>query len=321
MAPDLMFKALADSTRQRLLSVLSTHELSVTELVEVLEQPQSTISRHLKVLREADLLIDRREGPTVRYSARPLTTNGPSPAIRDQLVEWARHERLDPGIKQRLARVLRRGKSNSSDFFETLGHRWDQLRIETFGEAFHFEALTALLPREWVVADIGTGTGYLLPILAARFQKVIAVEPAEAMLAAAQSRPELENTRNIVFRSGSLADLPIETGEIDLAIASLVLHHVSEPQGALRELRRSLRDGGKLIIIEQEAHEYVAFHNRMGDEWWGFEADKLNDWAREAGFVDIHVSPLSSVHPSVRVAGEVPGLFVLTAEANGKEHI
>jgi DNA-binding transcriptional ArsR family regulator len=325
VAPDLMFKALADSTRQRLLGVLTAHELSVSELVEVLDQPQSTISRHLKILRGADLLLDRREGAMVRYAARPVAekdgngksrgTSGGYGVIRDQLLEWAQHERLDPGIKKRLNSVLRRRKSDSTDFFETLGRRWDQLRIEAFGEAFHFEALTALLPSEWVVADIGTGTGYLLPALSARFEKVIAIEPAGAMLEAARNRPGLENAHNIVFRSGSLADLPIQTGELDLAIASLVLHHVSEPQAALREIRRCVGDGGKLLMIEQEAHEHAAFHDRMGDEWWGFEPASLNSWVGEAGFADVRVSKLSSVHPSARVAGEVPGLFVLTANA------
>ena len=55
---ELLLKAMADVTRQRLLKILSAHELTVSELVEVLDQPQSTISRHLKVLRESGLVTD-----------------------------------------------------------------------------------------------------------------------------------------------------------------------------------------------------------------------------------------------------------------------
>src|SRR5437773_696161 len=77
VATEPMFRALADNTRQRLLRVLSAHELSVSELVEVLGQPQSTVSRHLKVLREADLLLDRRSGTTTLYSARPAFGDHP----------------------------------------------------------------------------------------------------------------------------------------------------------------------------------------------------------------------------------------------------
>ncbi len=70
---ELIFKALADTTRQRILRVLSAEELAVTELVEVLDQPQSTISRHLKILRDAGLLVDRRHGATVLHSTCPPT--------------------------------------------------------------------------------------------------------------------------------------------------------------------------------------------------------------------------------------------------------
>ena len=95
---------------------------------------------------------------------------------------------------------------------------------------------TASFPAAWTVADIGTGTGYLLPILAARFQRVIAVEPAGAMLDAARNRPELKTAANVEFREGSLAPLPLADREVNLAIASLVLHHVARPIDALREL-------------------------------------------------------------------------------------
>ena len=101
---EILFKSLADVTRQRLLGVLSTHELSVSEMVEVLGQPQSTISRHLKVLREAGLLIDRRVGATALYAARPANaclvepdarvtdfTDGRT-ELRDHLLHWVSSE-------------------------------------------------------------------------------------------------------------------------------------------------------------------------------------------------------------------------------------
>ena len=266
MNAELLFKALADGTRQRLVQVLSKHELSVSELVEVLDQPQSTISRHLKVLHEAGLLVDRRFGTTVLYAARTPAhvhvggagggraggKNGTGGArgatgLRDRLLDWVGQERLGEAMRDRLERVMRRRRVGKADFFEAVGARWDQLRIEAFGEVFHFEALISLLPAEWTVADIGTGTGYLLGVLAGHFRKVIAVDPARSMLEAARNRPEVKPARNVSFRQGSLADLPLQDGEVDLAIASLVLQHVDRPATALGELRRCLRGGGKVI--------------------------------------------------------------------------
>lgn len=325
----IIFKAMADTTRQRVLQVLSLHELSVSELVDVLGLPQSTVSRHLKVLRDAGLLTDRRVGATVLYAARPTagasggelvacTENGGGNGgrilgLRDHLLDWAGHEPLDERTRERLERTIQRRRATSEDFFERIGTRWDQLRLEAFGEAFHLEALTALLPAEWTVADIGTGTGYLLPILSARFTKVIAVEPAGAMLDAARERAEMRTAGNVAFREGSLDALPLEPGEADLAIASLVLHHVPRPVEALRELRRAVRGGGRLLIIEQREHGNHAFHERMGDHWRGFAPDQLEAWAREAGFSDARVLPLAYAKPQGRQTGEVPALYALVA--------
>ena len=76
MEPEVVFKAMAERTRQRALAVLRRHELSVSELVDVLRQPQSTVSRHLRTLREAGLIRDRREGTTVLYAATDGSNGG-----------------------------------------------------------------------------------------------------------------------------------------------------------------------------------------------------------------------------------------------------
>jgi ArsR family transcriptional regulator len=168
-----------------------------------------------------------------------------------------------------------------------------------------------------VVADIGTGTGHLLSLLGARFARVIAVDPSGRMLEAARERPEVREQANISFRGGSLASLPLTDGEVDVAIASLVLHHVTEPASALAELRRVLRPGGRLLIIEQEAHHHAGFHERMGDTWWGFEPGRLEGWLEETGFDDVRYSRLRTARPLRRELNDVPPLYVMTARAAG----
>jgi ubiquinone/menaquinone biosynthesis C-methylase UbiE/DNA-binding transcriptional ArsR family regulator len=329
---ELIFKALADATRQRILRVLWAQELSVSELVEVLDQPQSTISRHLKVLRDAGLLVDRRNGATVLHSTCPVPPGGASDSadglgtgnnggesgngpcgLRNRLLSWIGQQPMSDELRERLDRVNRSRQAEQADFFDTIGARWDQLRIEAFGEAFQLEALTWLLPADWTVADVGTGTGHLLGLLSSRFARVIAVDPAEAMLEAARNRPGLADADNISFRAGSLERLPIESDDLDLAIASLVLHHVSDPGAAISELRRCVRPGGRLLLIEQEPHHHAEFHERMGDRWWGFEPDTLADWTRQAGFDSVRIHPLPTARPTARRGIECPRLFALVA--------
>jgi ArsR family transcriptional regulator len=329
---EILFKALADVTRQRILRALTVEELSVTELVEVLDQPQSTVSRHLKVLRDAGLLVERRNGPTVLQSTWPLSPEPPKPAgysvdanqangngstdvagLRDRLLSWISQQPVDAEVRERLDRVVRRRRAGEAGFFDTVGDRWDQLRIEAFGDVFHLEALSLLLPQTWTVADMGTGTGYLLPLLSSRFAKVIAVDASEAMIEAARRRPELNGAGNVDFRAGTLEQLPIEAAGVDLAIASLVLHHVGEPTVALAELRRCVRPGGALLLIEQEFHHLGEFHERMGDRWWGFEHQTLVEWTRQAGFNDVQARPLATARPAARRGIDTPRLFAVVA--------
>jgi ArsR family transcriptional regulator, arsenate/arsenite/antimonite-responsive transcriptional repressor len=64
-----IFKSLGDETRLRLLALLlEEDELCVCYLVDVLQLPQSTVSRHLSLLKRAGWLKDRREGVWIYYS-------------------------------------------------------------------------------------------------------------------------------------------------------------------------------------------------------------------------------------------------------------
>ena len=62
-----LFKALSDETRQQILVLLEERESTVGEIVDNFELSQPTISRHLSVLREAELVVDQRRGQNVIY--------------------------------------------------------------------------------------------------------------------------------------------------------------------------------------------------------------------------------------------------------------
>ncbi len=101
-----VFKALADETRLRILNLLTSGELCVCEIMKVLEVGQSKASRHLGVLRQVELVSDRREGVWVYYSLAE-----PQSATQRWVAGWleaTRAERpqaaADLGVLKRLQR-------------------------------------------------------------------------------------------------------------------------------------------------------------------------------------------------------------------------
>lgn len=308
-----IFRAMADGTRQRVLQVLQGQELSVSELVEVLGQPQSTVSRHLKVLREAGLLEERKDGPASLCRAVP-GGNGDSGGLGSMIHGWVAQQPLPGPIRTRLESIIAR-RSGDGDFFERVGREWDTLREESFGGTFHLDALGELIPRLTCVAEIGFGTGYLLPVLARRFDRVIGVEPAQGMIDIARLRVERAGATNVEIRRGELGRLPLDDRSVDLAISMLVLHHVSAPREALVELARVIRPGGRVLIVEQDAHDAPTFHERMRDRWWGFERETFADWLERAGFSNVTIRDL----PAAGAAADAPGLFVALANVTKQD--
>jgi len=63
-----IFKALSDGTRLRIFNLLTEHELSVCAIMEALQLPQSTVSRHVAYLKNTDWLNARRKGVWMYYS-------------------------------------------------------------------------------------------------------------------------------------------------------------------------------------------------------------------------------------------------------------
>src|SRR4051794_21973335 len=137
--------SLADETRLRLLWLLESHELGVVELCDILQLPQSTVSRHLKTLADQGWVRARRVATTHLY--RTLTDEL-DPAARE-LWKLARAETgAWATLKQdelRLERRLREREIDSAEFFAGAAAEWDSLRRELYGQMFSESAMLALL--------------------------------------------------------------------------------------------------------------------------------------------------------------------------------
>ena len=102
----MTFKALSDETRLRILSLLIQGELCVCDLMAILQLPQSTVSRHLAYLRNANLISDRREGVWMYYRLEeklPILEEQPWENLFSQLLKQEQSEEDLAALKQYLA--------------------------------------------------------------------------------------------------------------------------------------------------------------------------------------------------------------------------
>jgi|CXWL01.1.fsa_nt_gi ArsR family transcriptional regulator len=298
--------ALADATRLRLLRVLAGHELTVAELCAVLQLPQSTVSRHLKVLGDEGWAASRRDGTSRFYRLRPQDLEPASERLWRVVAEDVAALPTAGADDARLMAVLAARQSRSQAFFAATGAGWDRVRRELFGERAPLAALAGLLPDDAVVGDLGCGTGELTAVLAPFVGRVIAVDAAASMLAAARER--LAGQPNVDLRLGGLEALPVADGELDAAVVMLVLHHLPEPRIAFAELARVLCSGGRALIVEMAPHDHEEYRDRMGHVWLGFEPSDLTSWLFAAGFHRIRITPLP-----LDPAAKGPALQAVTA--------
>jgi ArsR family transcriptional regulator len=180
--------------------------------------------------------------------------------------------------------------STSQQFFASSAAQWDKVRAELFGSRTELLALLGLLDARWTVGDLGCGTGHLAEEMAPFVKRVIAVDESPAMLRA--SRARLASRPNVDVREGALEALPVESGELDVAILSLVLHYVTEPALALAGIHRALKKDARMLIVDMMPHDRAEYRQTMGHVWLGFGEDQLTRWSDEAGFATCRFSPL-----------------------------
>jgi len=298
--------ALADPTRSRLLLALERNELTVNELQSVLQLPQSTISRHLKVLSAEGWVEARAEGTSRHYRIAANSLDSGTRrlwhVVRDELMHTSAAEQ----DSRRAQAVLAARRTKSQQFFSTTAGQWDRVRLELFGRPADI-ALLGLLDERWKVADLGCGTGGITQSLAPFVERVIAVDESSAMLSAAKKR--LHGLENVDIRNGRLEALPLADEEVDVALLFLVLHYAPDPARVVAEAARVLKPGGRLLVLDMMPHDRHDLKQSMGHLWQGFASETLAGWARAAGFEGLRYNVLP---PDPEAKG--PLLFAASAK-------
>lgn len=276
-----LFRLLSDPVRLRALGVLDQAELAVSELAKVLGLSASRLGNHLRILREAGAIVDRREG---NWTFVSIDRDGPLltrvwEAVREAWQESEDH-RVDA---ERLAEVLEERRARSRAYFDRAAARWDVAGSDLRSGVARERVAASLVPRTLTVADVGCGTGYLASGLAPLVKRLILVDHAPAMLDAARENLT-GSAAELDFRTGEIDALPLGDSEVDALVCSMVLHHAPDLSAFFREAWRALRPGGTLVTLDLLPHKEVALRDHMADLRLGLDPQAVTTKLTEAGF-------------------------------------
>ncbi|MEM1039264.1 MAG: metalloregulator ArsR/SmtB family transcription factor [Pseudomonadota bacterium] len=261
-------RAAGETTRVRLLVLLDQLDLTVSDLMSILDQSQPRLSRHLKLLVEAGLAERSREGAWAYFRT---VNRGPARSFLNAILQPLDGD--DPVFAadgKALERVLRSRQQRASDYFANNAANWDRIRALHIAEEAVEEAMLtmALAANPKTLLDLGTGTGRILQLFAPHIERGVGLDTSHDMLSVARSALASDNTPHIQARLGDVYALnPVE--RYDLIVLHQVLHFLEEPGAAIARAAACLSTDGRLLIVDFEPHRHEFLredhaHRRLG---------------------------------------------------------
>jgi ubiquinone/menaquinone biosynthesis C-methylase UbiE len=276
-------RAVAETTRLRLLVLCARGELTVSELAQILGQSQPRVSRHLKLLCEAGLLDRFREGSWVFYR---LSSGSAASALSRHLV--AACAEADETIAldlQRLAAIKRQRAEAATAYFRDNAAQWDKIRSlyidEREVEAALTEIVAAREPHD--ILDIGTGTGRMIEVLGPRVVHALGIDQSREMLAVARVNLERAGLSNSIVRLGDMYQLPLADSCFDAVVIHQVLHYADRPAAVIAEAARVLRPHGLLVVVDFAPHALEFLRDEHAHRRLGFADGDVDQWCCTAG--------------------------------------
>ncbi|AWN45215.1 ArsR family transcriptional regulator [Methylobacterium terrae] len=286
-----VLRAAAEETRLRILVLLGDGELSVSDLTDILGQSQPRISRHLKLLVEAGLVVRHREGAWAFFRLREGASGLVAPLI-------AALDAAEPPLSEdraRLQAVRAQRADAAQSFFARLAPQWDRVRSLHVPEATVEAAVLDALGTDPIgsLVDLGTGTGRMLGLLAPRAARATGLDANHAMLSVARANLERQGLTRVDLRQGDIHAPPFGRASFDLVLIHQVLHYLDDPARALREAARLVAPGGRLLVVDFAPHSLEFLRADEAHRRLGFAPEQVAGWLSEAGLTDVRLRHLA----------------------------
>ena len=292
MKTETIFRALADPTRLRIMRLLGSMELAVGEVAQALGQSQPRVSRHIGILCDAGLAERRREGSWIFLRATS-DEKGAAPVRSDIARLLARCETLDPAFhdqcetdRAKLAEIRAAREVQAQEYFANHAHDWDELRRLHSSDAQIEQALADALGegRLGRLLDIGTGTGRMAELFAERADHIVALDKSLAMLRVARAKLQHISADRVEVVQGDFTSLPFTPDSFDTVLFHQVLHFATSPAAALYEAARVTTPGGRIAIVDFDAHQHEELREKHAHARLGFAEKQMLDLLDDAGF-------------------------------------
>lgn len=276
-------KSAGEPTRLRILALLAAGEATVKDLTEVLAQSQPRVSRHLKLLTEAQLVERLPEGAWAYYR---LAEDGAGAVSARAIL--GRLDPEDPLLardRQRLEALKATHAAAAQSYFAQNAATWDRLRSLHVAEAEVEAAVREAIGARPIhnLLDIGTGTGRMLALLADRYARAVGIDMSHDMLSVARANLAAAGIDHAHVRQGDVTALSVGTGGYDLVIIHQVLHYLDDPARAIREAARAVSPGGRLLIVDFAPHGLEFLRAEHAHRRLGFGHDQMRSWIEAAG--------------------------------------
>ncbi len=297
-----IFRALADSSRLRIVCLLRAMELSVGELAQVLGQSQPRVSRHVKILTDAGLAERRKEGSWVFVALGDEARVAPVLSALDAW-EAGAPDRQANADAARLAAVRADRAAAAAGWFESHAREWDAIRSLHIAEEQVEAAMVRVLAGEPIgrLIDIGTGTGRMIELFARAATTALGIDRSSEMLRLARAKLGEQGLGNAELRQADLYALPLADGGADVAILHHVLHFAQQPGAAIAEAARVLSPGGRLLIADFAPHDREELRTQDAHTRLGFSDAQIEGWFAAAGLMPARIETLEGGELTVKL--------------------
>lgn len=278
-----MFRLLGDEDRLRLMALCAAEELTVGELATLLEESQPQVTRKSQPLRDAGLLVARRDGTRTLLRVEPDVSED---VVLRAALEAGRELCQQDGSLSRVTALIAQREEASRRFFAK-GEPAGPIVVDGAQLLPFLPVLGPLLPGRALAVDLGAGEGALLPLLSPLYERVLAVDRSAARLAQCAERVSGLGLGNVRLREGDAEDPTVvqdvmRGGGADLVVLSRVLHFAARPQELVAAAARLPRPGGHVALVDYMPHEDESLREQ-GHVWLGFEPAKLRGLLERAG--------------------------------------